>query len=141
MEKFLLWYVGRPRMLELHALILVAILALTSGGLTGCAQTMSMRDVQTALATAANQQVPMPHTADVKCDGPPLPVYTDSAGQALAEARSYGVLSVGAIGVCDLRRQLAVDAINLHNQGVWAVVNQLRPLGFWEKIFGRRKAR
>lgn len=137
MEKSPLSSIGRKPQQPQLGTIVTLILTLTTVGLTGCVQTISTKELQTALATAANQPVPIPPTADVKCDGPPLPAYTNSPAEALAEARSFGVLSVGAIDVCDLRRALAVDAINLHNQGVAKVVNELRPLKWWEHIVGR----
>lgn len=58
--------------------------------------------------------------------------------EALGEARAFGVLQTGYLDICDRRRELAVDAADLHNQGVKATVNKLRPKRWYEFIIGRR---
>lgn len=141
MTKFLEWFVGRPRMLEASALLTVLILALMVVGLTGCVQTISTRDMQTALAEAANQEMVVPTEAGKPCEPAPLPRDVGDVLQALAEARAFGTLQTGFLSACEVRRQLAVDAIVTHNKGVRQTVNELRPPTFWERIFGKRKVK
>ncbi len=135
MEKLLQWYVGRPRMLEGSALTIVLILGLIAAGLTGCAPTISMKDMQTALAQAASFKAEVPREADTKCEGAALP------GDGLSEARVFGTLQTANLDICDKRRALGVEVIKDHNARVDKVVNELRPLTFWERIFGRRKVK
>lgn len=98
-----------------------------------------MKDMQTALAIAANQEVKVPDGARARCEAAALPKATNSVAEALAEARAFGTLQTGYLDICDKRRELAVDAADLHNQGVKKVVNELRPLRWWERIVGRRQ--
>lgn len=102
-------------------------------------QTISTKDLQNALAQAANNEVKVPESARAACDAAPLPAYTNSPAEALGEARAYGTLQTGYLDICDKRRKLAVDAADLHNQGVKKVVNELRPLRWWERIIGRAR--
>lgn len=89
--------------------------------------------MQTALAIAASRQVDIPASAKVKCDAAPIP------GDSLAEARAYGTLQTGYLDICDKRRQLAVDAAVVFNNGTKEVVNDLRPLRWWERVIGRAR--
>ena len=95
-----------------------------------------MREIQSVAATAASLKVDTPPLAKEVCQGAPLP-----KGPAPSEPdyQVFGILQTGMLEICDTKRALAVQAAELHNTQVDALKNELRPLSFWERLFGRRR--
>lgn len=95
----------------------------------GCASQDSTRMILNAgQAGLAAGQITVPVEAAKKCVPAALPPLKPTA----ADLRAFGLIQTGKLEVCEERRALAVEAMNLHNTTLAAAVKELRPKRWWE---------
>ncbi len=49
----------------------------------------------------------------------------------------FGARQTAKLEICEAKRALGVDAMDLHNAYVDRLVSDLRPPTFWERLFGK----
>jgi len=92
--------------------------------------------VQTVAATAASLKVEVPPTVREKCVGAELPPPPKPSEK---DYQVFGARQTTKLELCEGKRALAVDAMDLHNTYVDRLVDAVRPPTFWERIVGKRK--
>jgi len=107
---------------------LSVLLILTSLGVSSCAGMNSTREVRTAAGVGVQAgSIEVPAQARVGCKGAPLP----PPHPTIADYRTFGALQTGELGVCEARRALAVETMDLHNKANAELAKKVLPRPWW----------
>ena len=103
------------------------LLILMGSFLLGCVSRDSTRMIRSAGQDAARSGlIAVPLEAAKPCSGAALPTQ-----RTVGEAWAFGYAQTQRLEVCDERRALGVEAMELHNTRVNALVKELKPKPWW----------
>ena len=116
-------------MLRKSAPLLMAVLMLSFTG--ACATRSSTKEVRTVAATAASLTVVIPDTVKEPCVGAELPPPPKPSEK---DYQVFGARQTAKLELCEGKRALAVDTMELHNRYVDSLQQKLDPPPWWKRV-------